>query len=407
MTLRHLLTHTAGIGYWPRPTDVLRPGLGSGVQARRPTGSLAEYLRHGLRIEVEPGTKWMYSNHGFATLGQVVEDVTGVPFDRYLRDHVFEPLGMSHTDLVLSGRVRPRLATSYVLGRRGPEAVPWRDVPTPGGGAICATPRDMARYVAALLGGVSAGVGGTGGGGGGGILRPDTLATMYRPHFRADPRTAGMGLAFDLDTDSGHRIASKDGVVAGFLSQLLIAPDDGVGVVVLSNTGGLDARGAATPIGLAVMRHLLGLPDAPVRTDLPPHPEVWSELCGRYDLAPGPMTNLFLRLVMGAGAEVRVRRALLLLLGMGLGLALFHSRFGFTSAWRQLVAVGQGKALRAHSLLLAATAILFAPFLAAGVAPSGAAVAGNLAPIGVSLLVGATLFGVGMQIGGACASGTL
>ncbi|MGH3505617.1 MAG: hypothetical protein ACRDO2_00260 [Nocardioidaceae bacterium] len=62
------------------------------------------------------------------------------------------------------------------------------------------------------------------------------------------------------------------------------------------------------------------------------------------------------------------------LLGMGLGLALFHSRFGFTSAWRQLVAVGQGKALRVHTLLLAATAIAFAPFLAAGVGPSGQAV---------------------------------
>src|SRR5512145_2873764 len=98
-------------------------------------------------------------------------------------------------------------------------------------------------------------------------------------------------------------------------------------------------------------------------------------------------------------------KALLLLLG--LGLALFHSRFGFTSAWRQLVAVGQGKALRAHTLLLAATAILFAPFLAAGVGPSGQAVEGNLSPVGVSLLVGATVFGLGMQIGGACASGTL
>lgn len=97
----------------------------------------------------------------------------------------------------------------------------------------------------------------------------------------------------------------------------------------------------------------------------------------------------------------------LLLLGIGLGFALFHSRFGFTSAWRQLIAVGQGKALRAHTLLLAATAILFAPFLAAGVSPTGVAVAGSLAPIGLGVLVGATIFGVGMQIGGACASGTL
>jgi uncharacterized membrane protein YedE/YeeE len=100
-------------------------------------------------------------------------------------------------------------------------------------------------------------------------------------------------------------------------------------------------------------------------------------------------------------------QAALLSLGLGLGFALFHSRFGFTSAWRQLIAVGQGQALRAHTILLAATAILFAPFLAAGVSPTGVDVAGYVAPVGVSLLIGATIFGVGMQIGGACASGTL
>lgn len=100
-------------------------------------------------------------------------------------------------------------------------------------------------------------------------------------------------------------------------------------------------------------------------------------------------------------------QATLLVLGLGLGFTLFHARFGFTSAWRQLVAVGQGKGLRAHTLLLATTAILFAPFLAAGVSPTGTEVAGNVSPIGVGLLVGAVLFGIGMQIGGACASGTL
>lgn len=305
VTLRHLLTHTAGIGYWPRASDLLRPGLGSGVQATRPVGSVAEYLRRGLRIEVEPGTKWMYSNHGFATLGQVVEDVSGEPFDRYLREHVFDPLGMTHSDLVLSGRVRPRLATGYVLRGHGLEPVPWREVPTPGGGGICSTTRDMVRYVAALLG--------EGGKDDGTLLHPETLASMFRPHFQPDPRTPGMGLAFELSAERGHRIVGKDGVVSGFLAQMVLAPDDGIGVIVLSNTGGLDARGAPTPLGLALLRHLLGLPDSPLRTDLVPHPEVWADLCGWYGLAPGPMTNVFFRLLMGAGAEVRVRHRQLLL----------------------------------------------------------------------------------------------
>jgi CubicO group peptidase (beta-lactamase class C family) len=45
----------------------------------------------------------VYSNHGFALLGQIVEDVTGQPFDRYLRQHLFEPLGMEHSDLLRRG----------------------------------------------------------------------------------------------------------------------------------------------------------------------------------------------------------------------------------------------------------------------------------------------------------------
>ncbi|ODU03159.1 MAG: hypothetical protein ABS81_15335 [Pseudonocardia sp. SCN 72-86] len=83
-------------------------------------------------------------------------------------------------------------------------------------------------------------------------------------------------------------------------------------------------------------------------------------------------------------------------LGLALGFTLFHSRFGFTSGWRQLAAVGQGAAVRAHMLMLATATIS----LAGTPKPSVAAV-------GIPLLVGAFLFGIGMQVGGSCASGTL
>ncbi|MFG3255543.1 YeeE/YedE family protein [Streptomyces sp. NPDC048172] len=99
--------------------------------------------------------------------------------------------------------------------------------------------------------------------------------------------------------------------------------------------------------------------------------------------------------------------AVLLLLGIGLGVALFHSRFGFTSAWRQLVAVGNGTGLRAHTLLLGTTATLFALIIGTGTGLFGSVPAPSAGPIGVGLLLGAFLFAVGMQLGGACASGTL
>jgi uncharacterized protein len=102
-----------------------------------------------------------------------------------------------------------------------------------------------------------------------------------------------------------------------------------------------------------------------------------------------------------------IARAGLFGLGLLLGVALFHARFGFVSAWRQLVAVGQGRGLQAHALMIATASLLFAPILARGEGFGGIATAGYVAPITLGLFVGAALFGVGMQLGGACASGTL
>lgn len=99
--------------------------------------------------------------------------------------------------------------------------------------------------------------------------------------------------------------------------------------------------------------------------------------------------------------------AALLAIGLGLGVALFHSRFGFTSAWRQLVAVGNGQGLRNHALLLGTTATLFMLLFVTGFGFFGNEAAPSSGSIGLGLFAGAFLFGIGMQLGGGCASGTL
>jgi hypothetical protein len=212
---------------------------------------------------------------------------------------------MERTDLVRSERVHRYLATGYVLRSRGLRPVREREVPALGAGAAYSTTADLARYVTALLC--------SGANAYGAILSPSTVATMFEPHFQPDPRVPGMGLGFLLGTEDGHRTVGHDGIVSGFLSQMLFAPDDGVGVVVLGNTGGLDGRGAPEPLGSAVLRRLLGLPADAMRSDLPQQPEYWGEICGWYSPDPGPATNLFTRLFMGAGAEVTVRRGRLML----------------------------------------------------------------------------------------------
>lgn len=100
------------------------------------------------------------------------------------------------------------------------------------------------------------------------------------------------------------------------------------------------------------------------------------------------------------------RMAALLLVGLLLGISLYHASFGFTYAWRRFLVEGEGRGLRAQMLMLAIAVLLFFPALDAGQI-FGRPVGGFVAPLGVSLMVGAFLFGVGMQLGGGCASGTL
>ncbi|TCP20966.1 hypothetical protein EV207_14717 [Scopulibacillus darangshiensis] len=102
-----------------------------------------------------------------------------------------------------------------------------------------------------------------------------------------------------------------------------------------------------------------------------------------------------------------IKEGILLWLGLLLGFTLFHARFGFTSAFRRFMSVGNGEAIRAHMLMLAVASTLFAIIFATHTSFFGGHPEQNLHPIGVSLIVGSFMFGIGMQLGGGCASGTL
>ncbi|MDP9836809.1 putative membrane protein YedE/YeeE [Neorhizobium huautlense] len=123
--------------------------------------------------------------------------------------------------------------------------------------------------------------------------------------------------------------------------------------------------------------------------------------------APG--IGALLVLVAGTlalGAFYSPTQGALFLVGGALGISLYHAAFGFTSAWRVFIAEGRGRGLRVQMILLALAVILFFPFLASGTL-FGNEVRGNISPAGIGVIAGAFMFGIGMQLGGGCASGTL
>jgi CubicO group peptidase (beta-lactamase class C family) len=302
-TLRHLLTHTAGIPEVVRASDLLRPDWGDSIALDEPLPTLAEVYGHGIRLHGEPGTTFTYSNHGFATLQQIVEDVSGRPFDRHLRERIFQPLGMADTDLLRTERLAARLATGYVPGANGPRRVTDRAWVTPGASSVYSTTADMARYVGALAGG--------GSNEHGSILRPETLASMFAPHFQGDPRVPGMGLGFDRADTGGRLVVGHGGILPGFNSQMFAAPESGAGVIAWTTGARLAMLWLPTETGRLVNR-LIGVPDDVIRTDVPQRPETWQQLCGHYGFS-GRLTDIRSRMMTGFGADVYVSGGKLML----------------------------------------------------------------------------------------------
>ena len=136
---------------------------------------------------------------------------------------------------------------------------------------------------------------------------------------------------------------------------------------------------------------------APAATAAGARPIQRAHLVGASLLAIGVLA------VLPAG---QTKLAALFVVGLALGLTLYHASFGFTGAYRRLIHTRDMSGAVAQAAMLAVATLLFAPILATGEI-FGHNASGAVAPVSVAMLTGAFIFGIGMQLGGSCASGTL
>jgi len=299
VTFRHLLTHTAGIGEVPSVRGLLRPGALGMIAADRPVPTLRDLYGPVQRVALPPGTKWSYANHGFATLAQLVEDISGRPFAEHMRTTMFEPLGMEHTDFATTARVRDRLAVGYRFKRnKATVPVTFREMTTIGGGGLYSCAVDMARYLAMLSSG------------GPSILKPETLELMLTAQFPPDGALPAMGLAFWLEDIGGRLVAGHGGDLPGFKSSMRFAPG-GPGVFVSTNAGSAaDLRLSVAIDGLCqrIMGHLLGRhDDVAAPTAVRGH----TDLVGAYRPDRGFLTNVRWWGLIGGELEIVERNGAL------------------------------------------------------------------------------------------------
>ncbi len=296
VTFRHMLTHTSGIGDMRYLTDLVKPVVGLGAKPEDPEMSLGEYYQGVLRPEVYPGEKWAYANHAFATLAQLVEDISGEPFGEYNIRHIFEPLGMHKSDFYLTERVEGDLSKAYDFKKGHYEPVKYLRIEVAGAGSVFSTINDMSKYVAALMN--------KGANQYGRYVKPETFETMITPQGVVDPHMLfDVGLYFVVTRFGDHRIIWHNGGWPGFSSSMWVAPDDGLGVIVLTNS----SNGVVDLISTKILRGMLDEPNPadsiPVK-GLLESPHDWPDLHGFYAPKPGLLTSA--RFIMANGGEVEV-----------------------------------------------------------------------------------------------------
>jgi CubicO group peptidase (beta-lactamase class C family) len=302
VTFRHMMTHTAGVGETRTIEDGIKTIFGKGeigADPDEPVIPLSEFYSGRLRPELHPGKKWAYANHVYATLGQVIEDISGQPFEEYVLENVFEPLGMTHSDFLLSERVKPEFAQGYMMKKGKMEKVPYKRIIIGAAGSVFSSVNDMAKYAAALMNG--------GANEHGRVLKAETLALMMESHFATDPRVFDIGLTFWRERFGKHLVVQHGGGWDGFISMMKVAPEAKVGVVAFTNTSSMGTYTVAD----GILYRLLGVPDP--AENIPAkgiwkRPHDWEKLCGHYGPIPGVLTNLRFWGMLGGEAEVYVNK---------------------------------------------------------------------------------------------------
>jgi CubicO group peptidase (beta-lactamase class C family) len=224
VTVRNLLHHTGGI---PDTYETLKE------QGGVPTGADAlRLLARWKRLDAPPGTRFVYSDSGYDLLGTLIHRVSGRTYPRFLEERIFRPAGMTESFVYAPERLRTaRRALGYdrAFGGR------WiLDDDSPlnllyGSGEVYSTVADLARYDRALFGGQ--------------LLRPASLAEMFKPGSLRDGTLVPYGFGWSLTADAnGEPYYGHPGNWLGFSAYLLHFPKDDLAVMVLSNRSDTDAE---------------------------------------------------------------------------------------------------------------------------------------------------------------------
>jgi CubicO group peptidase (beta-lactamase class C family) len=223
ITMRNIMTHTSGF------EESVRYLISSDPKAAMP---LKKLIPLALPERVfAPGTTPAYSNYATALAGYIVERVSGVPFDTYIEQRVFAPIGMTRSSFrqPLPDTLKPLMASGY--SNVTEKAKPFEIVVPAPAGSLAATGADMGKFMIAHLNN------------GGALLKPETARLMHDTNARRLGPLNTMALGFYEQWVNGRRAIAHGGDTEWFHTYLWLFPADDIGLYISMNSVG--QQGAA------------------------------------------------------------------------------------------------------------------------------------------------------------------
>ena len=259
VTIHHLLTHTSGI---PSYTD--DPSYEKSMTQPETVSSMIARFKDKT-LEFEPGSKFHYDNSGYFLLGAIVEKVSGKSYETFLKEAIFEPIGMTNTGYDQHATVLVRRASGYE--RKGDELVnaPYLDMSQPyAAGSLYSTVGDLLKWDRALKAGKPA--------------SKQAMAAMFTP-FKDN-----YAYGWSIGDRKGHKQIGHGGGINGFATDFQRYPDEDVCVAVLCNVIPANPGKVSRDLAGIVFGETVTLPKARVVAKI--DPRVYEGYVGNYQLAP-------------------------------------------------------------------------------------------------------------------------
>jgi len=218
ITVRLLLSHTAGVSdFWPQDYVM--------IPVTKPTTPLAVMNDWAKKpLDFKPGDDWQYSNTGYIVAGEIIEKVSGQPLFDFVNERILKPVGI--TDAVdISAQ---NLKAPDALGYERRALAPNRPTPPDGAGwfygsaYLGLTAEDVAKWDISILKKS--------------LLKPESYVTETTTIKLNNGKDTGYAMGLFVSKPNGHTMLEHDGEGAGSLTENRIYPDDGLAIVVLTNT---------------------------------------------------------------------------------------------------------------------------------------------------------------------------